>query len=176
MTTTTARGPFSEPVTPTPEFARPDQAPPTALAADGTTTLTRYPGQFVIYAANLRQARSRVAAAGLYLDAAALAEDLPGVTRPARPSRASELVMNPDNDAAAVRRRARLLETFDALPADIRADLLEAAEDLAGTFSGRYEPERIAARRIIERIYVDAGWGTIIDGRYHENRPGEEQA
>lgn len=71
--------PVTEPVSPTPEFGRPDTAPPTVLSHDGHTILHRYGGQFVIYTTSAADARKRVANAALYLDAAALLYDLPGV-------------------------------------------------------------------------------------------------
>lgn len=77
---------------------------------------------------------------------------------PGRPSRVSELVMEPDNDRLRARRRAALLAAFDALPADYRADLLEAAENNG------------VARHLFEAMYVAAGWGTIVHGRYHEGQ------
>lgn len=74
---------------------------------------------------------------------------------PGRPSRASELVMNPHNDQAATRRRAKLLAAFDSLAPDQRADLLELVEAMA--FSGTWESWKQGGRDLMRQLYAIAG-------------------
>lgn len=72
----------------------------------------------------------------------------PGADRP------SLLAMNPDNPAATARRRAALLNAFDALPANVRADLLELIESAA--YSQSTTVDRLAVRDmrlIVDEIY-----------------------
>ena len=67
----------------------------------------------------------------------------------------SALAMNPRNREASAARRARLLAAFDALPADTRADLIEAAETTA--FTGYRDRETDDIRGIFGQLFALAG-------------------
>lgn len=79
--------------------------------------------------------------------------------RPAKDAgRLSRLVMNPDNPRLSAERRGRLLEAFDSLDCNARADLLEAVESLVLSAGMSWSRERDTGREVIHRIYAAAGW------------------
>jgi hypothetical protein len=73
-------------------------------------------------------------------------------------SRPSSLAVNPNNEADSAARRARLLEAFDSLSPDQRADLLELAETWAFRATRAANTESRDARDLFREMYAAAGW------------------
>lgn len=75
-----------------------------------------------------------------------------------RAGRPSLLALNPRNQELSAARRVTLLAAFEALDEDTRADLLEAAETIAGRASSGVDFEVAEMRFIFGRVYREAGW------------------
>lgn len=71
--------------------------------------------------------------------------------------RPSLLAINPGNEQASAKRRAKLLAAFDQLTIDQRADLLELAETVSHA-AGDARLERNDLRDLVRGIYTIAGW------------------
>jgi hypothetical protein len=65
--------------------------------------------------------------------------------------------MNPHNDQAAARRRAKLLDAFGQLGINEQADLLELVETWAFRATSASNIESYDARQIMRKLYALAG-------------------
>jgi hypothetical protein len=72
--------------------------------------------------------------------------------------RPSCLVVQPDNLALSVQHRIALVASFDALPEDAKADLLEFIESWVHRQSAEMDTDRRDTSLIVHQMYANARW------------------